>query len=227
MKRFCCLGICLLLLRGCGDKKEEEAIEENNSSNSETNVTIEDSYRDDNPITLGMYLYNGSSEPRELISEYSSSCVGIADIGSFEVFLTRDDSISSDNFQTVWQTYYDDYQEIDNYRIGYYIEFNLSDGTSFNKLLLDPDDGDEFYDYIQIYLYDDVHQEIGSWYSHVTSDEYSDKTILSSIKLTASSDWEMIKSPITLTAFSYDSDDDFKDGKYRGNSSYTITIKCE
>ena len=72
-----------------------------------------------------------------------------------------------------------------------------------------------------------MHQEIGSWYSHVTSDEYSDKTILSSIKLTASSDWEMIKSPIKLTAFSYDSDDDFKDGKYRGNSSYTITIKCE
>ncbi len=227
MKRFLFLVMCLLLLGGCGNKVEDEKVIEDTSSNNENVVDEEESYSDDNPITLGMYLYNGSGEDRKLIQDYSSSCVGIADIGSFEVFLTRDDSISGDNFQTVWQTYYDKYQNIENYRIGYYIEFSLSDGTSFNKLLLDPSDGDEFYDYIQIYLYDDVHQEIGSWYSHVTSDEYNDETILSSIKLTASSDWEMIESPIVLTAFSYDGDDDFKDGKYRGNSSYTITIECE
>lgn len=227
MKKVLLFFMCLFLLGGCGSKQDDSTKENVNLDDNDDNVVIEDDYIDDNPIELGIYLYNGSSEPRELIKEYSSSCVGIADIGSFEVFLTNDDSISGDTFQTVWQSYYDTYQDIEKYRIGYYIEFKLSDGTSFNKLLLDPDDGDEFYDYIQIYLYDDVHQEIGAWYSHVTSDEYNNDTILSSIKLTASSDWEMIESPIILTAFSYDSDDDFKDGEYRGNSLYTITINCE
>ena len=165
-------------------------------------------------------------QDRTKINEYTSSCIGIADIGSFEVFLTDKEKIDGDYFQNTWKTYYSEYTDIDNYKIGFHIKFSLSDGTIFDKLLLDPDDGDAFYSYIQIYVYDDVHKNIGQWYSHVTQEEYDEDTLLSSIKLTASTYWDQIESPIELTVFSYDSEDDFLDNKYRGNSFYTINIEC-
>ena len=34
-----------------------------------------------------------------------------------------------------------------------------------------------------------------------------------------------VTSDVVITAFSYDSEDDFKDGFYRGNSSYQIVLK--
>ena len=54
-----------------------------------------------------------------------------------------------------------------------------------------------------------------------------ENTIISSIKLFTAHKGTSITSPITLTAFTYDSEDDFKDNKYRGTSSYTITIETK
>ena len=80
--------------------------------------------------------------------------------------------------------------------------------------------------YIYNYLYDDIHQPDGAWYSHVEENQVTNETIYSSIKLYAAEKTNEISSPITLTVFTYDTADDFDEsGMYRGNSKYTITIK--
>ena len=53
----------------------------------------------------------------------------------------------------------------------------------------------------------------------------NDNTICSSIKLVGDKKTPNISSEIELTAFTYKSNDDFgTNGKYRGNSKYTVTI---
>ena len=79
--------------------------------------------------------------------------------------------------------------------------------------------------YLYNYLYDDIHQEDGVWYSHIEPEDMKENTIFSSIKLYSAQEGSKIKYPINLTVFTYDSNDDFNElGYYRGNSYYTITI---
>ena len=77
--------------------------------------------------------------------------------------------------------------------------------------------------YLYVYLYDDINQQDGAWYSHVEESQVNENTIFSSIKLYQVTD--NFSSPIKLTVFTYKSDDDFDtNGNYRGNSSYTINL---
>ena len=78
---------------------------------------------------------------------------------------------------------------------------------------------------MQIYLYDDVNQKDGAWYSHITEEEYNDNSILTSIKLTGSTFTNEITSDIILTVFTYDEDDFDENNQYRGISKDKITIK--
>ena len=76
--------------------------------------------------------------------------------------------------------------------------------------------------YLYPFMYDDINNS--GHYSHVTTKDVKDNTVYSSIKLYLHQKTKEITSPITLTAFTYNGEDDFLDGHYRGNSSYTITI---
>ena len=59
----------------------------------------------------------------------------------------------------------------------------------------------------------------------IDKDEYNESTLITSIKLTGSTKTDKITSDITLTAFTYDSDDFDENNEYRGISKYTTTIK--
>ena len=79
-----------------------------------------------------------------------------------------------------------------------------------------------------IYLYDDINQTPGTFYSHLEPEDMKDNTIISSIKLFLAQEGSKISSPITLTVFTYDGDEDFtEEKKYRGISSYTINIETK
>ena len=81
--------------------------------------------------------------------------------------------------------------------------------------------------YLYVYLYDDVHQPDGTWYSHLEPVDMKDNTVFSSIKLYFAQQGSKISSPITLTVFTYDEDDIDSSGKYKGTSKYTITINTK
>lgn len=219
------LIICFIFLFcGCFEKKENVSL-----TTTTTTTTTKPSYIDDNPIKLGFYLYTNSYTDRNLINNYEKIWESDTDIGSFEVFFTNEKNIPGSTFQTLWMNYFNLYSNIDKYRIGYHIKFSTSDGNNIDQNILRPSDADNFFSYLQIYMYDDVHQEIGKWYSHVTNDEFNSNTLLSSIKLTNSITTDKINSDIELSVFTYDDYDDFDDfnvnNYYRGNSIYKINIK--
>lgn len=217
------LLMLVILLVGCTPKeeinKEENKLENNNEIKQEE--IIKEEYVDNNPIKLGLYLYTGSYSNKEKLSTYETTFVSGSDIGSFEVFFADEEVISGNSFKSLFNSYYDKYANIDNYKIGYNIEFTLKDGTVNKFNLLEPNTylyGDYFY----TYLYDDIHVNEGEFYSHLES--IDDNTLITSIKIYAVDKIDDVEK-IKLTVFTYDSDDDFdEDGNYRGISKYSIDI---
>ena len=215
------LLLLIIFLMGCTPKEDinnEEKILENNDISKEE--IVEEQYIDDNPIKLGLYLYTGSYNNKEKLSTYETPFVSGSDIGSFEVFFTDEEVINGNSFKSLFNSYYDKYVGIDNYKIGYNIEFTLSDGTVNKFNLLEPNTylyGDYFY----TYLYDDIHVNDGEFYSHLES--INDDTLITSIKIYAVDKIDEVDK-IKLTVFTYDNDDFDEEGNYKGTSKYSINI---
>ena len=225
MKKILIITCLLLTLTSCTNEIQPRKTKSNND-NITTNVKeeIKDTYIDNNPITLGIYMYTNSSTPRYKTSEYKNNWELNVDICSLEIFYTNEDQIPGTNFKNLWNNYYQNYTDIDSYKIGYLIEFNTANEGKIKKYIKSPQDTDSIYKYIQVYLYDDIHQD-GGWYSHITENEYNNDSILTSIKLTGSTYIDEITSDISLTAFTYDDDDFDENGEYRGISKQTVIIK--
>ncbi len=213
MKRILLLIVCLFLITGCN--KEEEIIEK------EPEVkTVEYAYTDDNPITVGLYQ-NGV-----LVHDISAYIADRTDITSVDVYFTNETNVGSSNTKYNYNRFLANYSNLDlsRYKVGYHVSFKAN-GKTVEELILDPSSMLRMAPYMFVYLYDDVHQADGAWYSHVEEDEVSDDTIYSSIKLFAATQTNEIESPIVLTVFTYDGMDDFDEsGHYRGNSKYSINI---
>ena len=183
----------------------------------------EDTYIDDNKIILGLYKDYHNGKERVLIKEYESNFEYHKDISSFEVYYTNEESISNESQIKLFDRYKDNYENVLDYRIGYKVSFNTIDGM-VSKTVLSPKDTNDFYNILEVYLYDDYHRN-GGWYSHTTEEEFNKDTLLTSIKLTAGKEVDKITSDITLEAFTYMEEDLDELGNYKGNSKYLITIK--
>ena len=211
MKKMLFIFIIVLLISGC-DKSEVSQI--NLQEQLEINVN---SYKDDNPIKVGLY------ENEYLVEEYHTKLTNMKDIAVFNIYYTNEKILENNYIKYNWNKYYNTYDNIDKYKIGFIISFE-ADGKHYNEQITTPDCEFLFEPYIYIYLYDDIHQEDGTWYSHLLPSEFNDNTIFSSIKLFMATNATGITSPITLSVFTYDEDDFNQDNKYIGNSIYTIEI---
>lgn len=180
-------------------------------------------YTDNNPLVVGLYKNYRNNKERELIKEYTSKWQYHENISSFEVFYTKEDFISNKDQIELINDYKNKYENADDYKIGYQLEFSVGD-NKINKTILSPKDSEDFFEYLEIYLYDDYHRD-GSWYSYTKENEMNDETLLTSIKLTAGKKINEITSDIKLTAFTYDKDDFDEEGFYKGVSKYSITVK--
>lgn len=216
MKRIIYICLIILLLTGCNSKKEVK-VEAKKIIDNKIEEKIKEQYTDTNPIKLSLYV------DKKKISEYISPMTIYKDIVSLECYFTEDDIINKGSFKDVFNNYYQNYQNIDDYRIGYYIHFKTTT-SEISKYIYSPSDVESFFNYVQIYLYDDINQD-SSWYDHVSKEEYNEKTLLTSIKLTASTDIDKVESDIEVTAFSYKKEDINDKGEYLGDSKYQVTIK--
>lgn len=212
--------LIIFVISGCSITVEKEDVlkEEN-----DTLIEVKNEYKDDNKIKLGLFLYDNNYSSKERLEDtYYTNFTSGVDIGSFEVFLTDEKVIDGTSFKNVWNKYYNNYEDIDNYKVGFNIKFILDDGTSYSGNFLEPDIY-KFSEYFYVYLYDDIHQKDGVFYSHLES--MSDDTLLTSIKICAVDGINRVEN-IILSAFTYDSTDEFdSEGNYRGNSIYVIRIK--
>lgn len=213
MKKVLLIILLILSLTSCKDNKTKEI------EIPEINDKIVESYIDTNPIKIGIYKNN------KLLKDYKTETTNnLQDIGVFNIYFTDKEYLDSTWIKYNFNKYYNEYKDISNYKIGFYVSFE-ADGKKIEKNILSPKDTFVLTPYIYNYLYDDVHQADGAWYSHIEPEDMKDNTVFSSIKLFSADIGSKIKYPITLKVFTYDSEDDFDEsGFYRGNSSYTITI---
>lgn len=220
MKKIIIILIIILLTTGCANKFENKIEDNKDNKNKEENKIEEkvDTYIDDNPITLGLYM-NG-----KLINEYEKEFIDGEDIASFDVYFTNELDVGSSNTKNNFKKYYQQYENIDDYKIGYFVSYD-TDEKHYEKVILDSDNEFSLWPCIYIYLYDDINQPDGTFYNHVTKDTENEDTIFSSIKLYLAEEGNTIISPISLMVFTYNDIDDFdENGYYRGKSSYSIKI---
>lgn len=176
------------------------------------------------PDTVGIYIPAADgTAARKLVTEFSAKRTAKKDIDCFEIIASQDARVEGRSFASIWNTAWDSYEGGEDSKIGFVISFGLSDGNAITKTILKPGDSKEFYDYLEVYLYDDIHQS-GGWYSHLEDKDMTEETIISSIKLTSGSKINEV-GEIRLTAFIYTTDDCFDaDGMYIGDVSATVVI---
>ena len=217
MKKYFLIVIMLFIIVGCSfnDNKEIETID-----NSENVITIDEPiYIDNNPVIVGLY------KDGKLVHNLVTPIVVANDITVLDVYFTNEENVYDTNTKRNFNKYAANYENVNKYKIGFIISFYVNEEKVVG-IIKGPNDMLAATPYIYNYLYDDVHQPDGAWYSHVEADDVNENTIYSSIKLFAAIDVNKITSPIDLTVFTYDTEDDFDDnGMYRGNSKYTITIE--
>ena len=219
MKKICALLTCLIILSGCS--KKEEKVKEIEKIEEPEIIEDASSYIDNNPVKIAFYKDN------KILKEESTTVSPMTDIGVFSVLFTNDEEVSGNNYKVLFNNFLDKYENKENYKIGYYVKFYVKDKL-YEKTIVDTTSTFALAPYIYVYLYDDIHQADGAWYSHVEEADVKEDTLYTSIKLFMAQEAIDISSPITLEAFTYDSLDDFDEtGNYRGNSKYLIEIKTK
>ena len=203
--------IMLLLITGCKKEEQKEIIEEKQEE------VIEEKYVDDNPITIGIY-----ENDINLIKEYKLNKVSNNEV-IFSFYYTNIDNLGNRRQKENWHKYFNEYQNINDYKIGFHFSFYVGD-TKIEKTILKPDTY-AFNPYFYIYIYDDINQPDNTFYSHLEETDINENTIFSAIKIFLVEP-ELITSNITFTVFTYNDLDDFdEDNNYRGNSKYSVDIE--
>ena len=208
--------LTILLLTGCNPENKDTFKEITIDNTIKT-----DNYIDNNQVEIGLY------ENINLVKNYKTTLSNFKEIAVFNVYYTNIEKLDSSNIKYNYQKYLNNYKNIDNHKNGFYISFE-ADGKKIEELVVDPSSKHKMTPYLYVYLYDDINQPDGTFYSHLENQDMKDNTIISSIKLFLAQQGTSITSPITITAFTYDDEDDFtKDNRYRGKSSYTIVIETK
>ncbi len=236
--------LCMLMMTGCvkdesyyipmseqesalDNKETESAVGEEKETEKETEAEADSETEEPGPTVavpiIGIYC-NTVPGDRPLVTVWDEPWVEKKDIAEFGIFPTNEPTLPNTTLRDIWSPLWESYEGWENCKIGYKLEITLKTGWEYSKVIKDPDDVNRFMEYIEVYMYDDIHQIPGNWYSHLLMEEIDDETVITSFKLTAGSDYEEV-SHIRLTAFVYDSVDDFdENGEYIGPVSYTIDV---
>jgi len=230
-----------LLISGCSKSKSSDSTQEGtkdstevSDSNQGTSSTNESAAQSsiastDNATNkmnkIGLYIHGQDLSIHNLITEYVSNWEKGKDIECFEAFTTNEKTVTGNGFKNAWEPYWNKYSDAADCKIGYCLTFTLNSSEVFTKTIKAPTDTAQYFNYIELYIYDDVHQTQGVWYTHLSESDIKDNTFMTSIKLTAGSKISEVKD-IKLSAFTYSSAKDFDPvtGMYIGKNSYEITV---
>ena len=221
-KIFILCFIFILFLTGC-DKKEKK-LEVPEETLEPTPTEVVETYKDLNTTPIGIYQLNGNSLTK--LTTITKKLVVEEDIGVFQIYPSNEDVVSLN--QSFADSYYEKWMSYQPVHLGFNLKFHLSSGEDVSYNIFYPSDCMNRWEYFMNYLYDDYANRGKGFYSHIESEEYTENTLYTAIKIQSSYQVSEVDSPITLTAFTYDGWDDFDDNmEYRGNSSYSMTICIE
>lgn len=187
----------------------------------------------DKPVIL--YFMDYETNTAKKLSTYAGQWDDTNDLATFGAINTDQESISFTSEIEMHKQYWDAVNTSVNYKIGYEISFDV-DGEHKVFTILSPADVEGNPDlfagdvasgnvtgYLGVWLYDDYHQD-GGWYSHVTAAEYTDTTLLTSIKVRLTPQYAKV-SNLKIKGFSYSSDLEFDANRhYNGVYGYEVTI---
>lgn len=215
-KKIIILFIIIVLCCGCINTKKEE------KKKKKVDVEYIEHYKDLNNTPISFYSSNDSGLVK--LTKINKKLVSMEDIGIFQVYPSDEETISlNGGFGNSFYDEWNKYNTNNNLKIGFNIKFSTdTEDISYN--IFNPSNCMEKWEYLLNYLYDDYANRGKSFYSHIEENEYNENTLFTSIKLQSNDRALSIKNKILLTVFTYDTDDDFKDNEYRGNSSSTLTI---
>lgn len=221
MSKVYILFIFFFLVTGCDNINKEKKINIENSKKEKKEVKIEfNDYKDENDIKFSIYRYINNKY--EKVINHNSYWVKNNDISYYTFFYSNENIIYSNDFKNDFNNYKEKFKT-KNSKHGFNFQFKTIDGD-INKTIINPDDVWEIFPYIQIYLYDDIYNSGNPWYSHTEQNQVNNDTIFTTFKITMG-DPNKILSNIKVTAFTYDTNDDFKNGNYIGKSFYTFELK--
>ena len=184
-------------------------------------------YHPGGPDIISLYVN------RTLVTgEYKTTWVTGKDIGVFYAYPMREAGVAKlpfmDLFKLYWNT--DLFPNADEYKIGYFLSFTLKSSEVVEMTIRLPRDCPKdpsayFYQFIEIYVYDNLHRIPGPTFYHLEESSTFDETIMTSIKLTAGTrSEEVVSARLTAFVFKDDSDFDPATGRYIGQTSCTIDV---
>jgi len=175
------------------------------------------------PDRVGIFIPGENGRVR--LTEFVAQRPAKKDIDCFEILASRDSQVAGGSFRRMWTDAWNAEPTDPAAKIGFYISFELTSGEVVSATILKPSDSKDFFEYLEIYLYDDIHQTPGVWYTHLEDRDMKEETVISSIKLTSGSKIHEV-GDIFLTAFIYNGPDCFDaQGNYIGLISDTIEIR--
>lgn len=170
------------------------------------------------PNVIGLYI-NDNGTRKLVANEFASVWTQGQDIKCFEAIAADRETISGNGFAVIWNAEWNKYENTGSVKIGYSLTIKLKTGKEITYDIKTPSDTQQNRDYIETYLYDDVHQTPGQWYSHLEENAITEETVATSIKLTAGNKISDVEN-IILTAYLYTADK-----PDRIIVSYTINVK--
>ena len=219
MKKILLVLVVLLLFCGC--TKKEEVKEKPKEEKKEE--IIKDTYKDENNTPIGIYNLQGNTLTK--LTKINKTPVVEQDLGVFQIYPSNEDTITLN--KAFGPAFYDEWIKYQNTKLGFNLKFTLSDGRNISYNIFSPENTFDQWEYLMNYLYDDYNNFGKSFYSHIEKEQFNENTLMTSIKIQSSYSVDQINSKISLTVFTYDTEDDFENNEYRGNSSYTMDICLE
>lgn len=217
-KVFCLLFI-LLFLVGCGK------VESNETVAKEKEVKVKETiptYQDKNDTPISFYELKGSTLIK--VNEINGDFNSLDDILFLQIYPSNLDTVSlNSDFSNSFYEEYMKYQQKNPIKIGFSLTYTLN-GENIHYNILTPSNTMDHWEQFMAYLYDDYANRGKGFYSHIEPEQYTDSTLFTAIKLQCGGNSRDIADTIYFSVFTYDSEDDFLDGKYRGNSISTISL---
>lgn len=218
MKKILLILTILLFITGCTNKTNNKEI--NDFKEVDIKIQEKDSYKDLNNTPISIYELRGNTLTK--IHDYKTSFIPEVDINIFQIYPSSEENITLNS--SFGKSFYDEWIKYNNIKLGFNIKFSLDTGEEINYNIFNPDDTFKEWEYLLNYLYDDYFNDGKGFYSHLEMKDYNENTLFTSFKMQSSGYVNKINSNIKFSVFTYDSEDDFKDNEYRGNSIYTINI---
>lgn len=159
---------------------------------------------------IHFYLPTQERTSRNLCTEFTSTWVSGQDIVVLEPLAYEEKVHTGRNAQyaAFWMELWNGYPKAASCKTGYAIALTLENGQTIEQTIVSPKDTQSFFDYMEMYLYDDVHQIPGNWYSHLEEHQMTEETLMTSIKLTAGKKISQVKSA-SVSVFVYENANDF------------------